>query len=1345
LRLEPLEPRLAPSATPWLTENFDGTTAGNLPAGWSQWDTTGASVAVGSANGVGGSHGLAVTAAVSQAAAHAWVNTAAAADVEVAASLNLNSLIPAQLIARGSDLNGATSTYYALELTRGLDLELLRVAGGTTTVLADLKSAQWFSDQWVRATLHVEGGQLQAQVQRLDTNQYLTSGGQWQAAQAWALQAGDTAITQAGLVGLARPSSYTGTLNFDDFSVTNLSTATSPASGTGTTTTESFDTTALGSLPAGWKQASSDGSAAFRVTTGTALSPANGLSVVASTSNLSARAWLAAAEPADLRVGAAVYASSLIPAQLVARGANLDTAAPTYYALALTRGLTVQLVKVVNGTTTVLGQLNSAAWFSDRWAQATFEVSGTTLKAQVVRSDTGQYLNASGTWQTAQAWALTATDSTITQAGAAGLARPASYTGTATFDDFQVTPLSASPAPSSGVSESFDTTAASALPAGWSQSSSDGSSAFGVEAGTALSPSNGLAVVANTSSVSSRAWLQASQPADVQVTAAVLANSLIPAQVLARGSGLDTTAPSYYALALTRGLTVQIVKVVGGTTTSLGQLTSSSWTSDLWARATLQTTGTTLKAQVYRTDTGQYLNSAGQWQTSQTWALTATDSSLTQGGYVGLARPASYAGTVVFDDFGALAGSGDTTPPTVTLQAPAAGSTLTGTVTVQATAQDAGGVARVEFYVDGGLRATVTAAPYQWAFDSSTASNATHTLTVKAYDLAGNVGAASVQVTTSNASSLPKPTIPQHLPNIRIAELAYSGLTFGTFEDNLLANDVDLVVADSAFASHIHSVAPNTPQAAYTNFSNIYLDLLTDWTTYADKNAQDRESAFYHVTQATAFSGNSSSSQPVNWFWAAFRGSTTLTDVTARSRGTSPGGVTFGGSGESAYLGYDERFREININLASGAGAGWSAALEYASAVDANGNPTAWSTLTTLSNGTAGLTHSGQILFDPPADWKAASVGGSARLFFVRFRTTGSGTAPVAATILGRDYVGAAGTTQGIIPAFDTAADTNHDGYLSDAEYAKRAPGKDARFLYESRLFYPSYGQMRFATNPASTAYRAWAADYATRFLTGNPYDSVLFVDNSGGASPVGNASVAETATNYATDYATLLNGVGQAITPKWILANTAGGGTSADSVAQHVQAYFEEFEIRPLAHTYQQFESVAATLAERAALTAPSPLAVLDSLPTNGSPTDARTQLATLAYYYLVADPKTTFLDFFGGYAPATSWSQHWSAAAAYDIGQPTGTWSQFATGSDPLNSALTYKVYQRTFGNALVFYKPLSTDSTGTVLGSLSSATTHALNGTYRPLLADGTLGAAVTSVTLRNGEGAILIKVS
>jgi hypothetical protein len=899
------------------------------------------------------------------------------------------------------------------------------------------------------------------------------------------------------------------------------------------------------------------------------------------------------------------------------------------------------------------------------------------------------------------------------------------------------------PCASLGISESFDGTAPGGLPADWSQWSSTGAAAFAVSATRAFSAPNGLAATASLSSLSARAWLDAAQPADLQVNAAVYVDSLIPAQVLARGMALDTSAASYYAVAVTRGLNVKLVRVVNGVATTLGQLTSATWFSQQWVCATLYASGTNLRAQVFRPDTAQYLNAAGQWQADAAWALNVTDTALATGGQVGLARPSSYTGTITFDDFAYVPQSNESQPPTVTLTAPADGATLTGVTTVQADATDNIGVTKVEFYVDNVLRAIDPAAPYRWDFDTSTVANGAHTLTAQAYDAAGNIGQASITVTTQNDASLPRPVIARHYPHIRIAQLAYSGNPMGAFEDQLLSESVDLVIPHSAYLEHIDTVAPATPQLIYSNASNLYLDLLTDWLTYADAQGLAREGAFYHVVAATPFSGDSPSSQPVTWFWRVYQGGTPLTDLTARASGTQSGGVTFGAAGEAVYVGYPDRFREINLNLASGASGGWSAVLEYVTAVDAAGNPTAWAPLPVLSDTTAGLTQSGRITFDPPGDWQTATLGGTARLFYVRFRTTASGTAPVANTLLGRDYVTAGGTTAGIIPAFDAAADANGDGYLTDAEYAGRTAGRDARFVYESRAFHRNYGQMRFSTNPADLGFKGWVVDYHVRYLNGQPLADGLFMDNSEGKAPVAATAVLEPVGAYAGTYAALLNAIGQAIAPRWILANTAGGGTDADAVVQKVQGFFEEFAIRPLAHQYVQFEDLAATVARRAALSTPAPYAVLDSLPTGGSPTDARTQLATLAYYYQLADPETTFLDFYGGFEPASPWARHWSAAAAYDIGQPLGAWSVFATGADPGNPSLTYRIYQRSYTGALVLYKPLS--YAGGLTGALadSSATTHVLDGTYYPLQADGTLGAAVTAVTLRNGEGAILVR--
>ncbi len=1109
----------------------------------------------------------------------------------------------------------------------------------------------------------------------------------------------------------------------------------------GSWTVETFDGTPTGSLPVGWAQWSSSGNSAFAVSTGRSVSGSNGLSVTEPLSNLSARSWLSNPQPADVQVGAAVYLDTLIPVQILARGNSLNTSTPSYYALSLTRGLQAQLVRVTNGVATTLATINSSSYFSGRWVQATLNVQGNSLQAQIYRPDTKQYLNAQGQWQSGQAWALNTQDGTLKGAGEVGVGRPSSYTGTATIDDFEF-------ATATTVSEQFDTTPSGSLPTGWSQWSNTGSPVFAVSPSQALSAPNGLSASATVSSTAARAWSTAVSLADVQVGAAVYLNGLIPAQVFGRGTNLAGSTPSYYALSITRGLQVQLLRVVQGVTTVLGQASSADWVNNVWVRVMLYASGSTVRAEVYRVDTGMYLTASGQWQVPRAWAIAVTDTGITGAGLTGLARPASYAGQLSFDDFSALPADGDHQTPTVTLSTPAPGATLTGTVTITATATDNVGVVRVVFDVDGTQRAVSTAGPYQWTLDTTTLSNATHSIEVLAYDDAGNVGQAEVIVTVYNANALPQPTIPQHYPNIRIAELAYQGTPIGTFEDQLLSQSVDLVITDPSNVSTIAAVAPHTPQLLYTNVSTLYGSLLTNWLDYANANGLNPEDAFYHVTQATAYSGTSPSSQPVEWFWSVARGSgSSWTDLTAQARRTSTGGVTFGTTGQSVVVGYTDPFREIDMALQSAAAGGWAETLEYPTQVDASGNPTAWATLNPLTDTTTGLTHSGQILFDPPANWKMASINGSAELYYVRFRTTSAGTAPVALSILGADYTNAGNGTSGIIPAFDYSADLNHDGYLDNAEYAKARSGYSARFAYQSRSPYGSYGEERFATNPSQADFRTWVVAYSKSLLASVPAAAGLFVDNSSAVAPVSSGSVVESLATYATDYGTLLNAVAQAVSPDWLMANTAGGGTTADAVIIRNTAYFEEFALRPLAANYLQFEDTAALIAHRAALQSPSPYAVLDALPTNGSPTDPRTQIATLAEYYLLADPTRTFLDPFGGYSPASSWTQHWFNALTYNVGQPTDSWSIFASGIDPSDATKTYRVYARSYQNALVLYKPLSSNANGSATGTLSDATATVipLSGTYRPLNADGTLGAAETSVTLRNGEGAILIKMT
>jgi hypothetical protein len=1046
---------------------------------------------------------------------------------------------------------------------------------------------------------------------------------------------------------------------------------------------------------------------------------------------------------ADTGAAVLIKADSLIPAFVFARGSNLTTSTPSYLAAVVTRGLKVELWEVTAGTVRVLGSVTSppAVYLSGPWVEVAIIPTGTTVAVQVIRQDTGQYLNAQGRWQDARTTVIEGTTALPATEGFVGIGRASAYSGTVRFDNFGII---APPLP--GVSQSFDTTAPGTIPSDWSSWQSTTTGTLGASSSRSFSPTNGFAST-GTSLTRARAWANAVLPADVAASAAVYLDSLIPARVFVRGSNLNGTTPTYYMASLTRGLDVRLVRVVNGVETVLGSLRTSSYLSGQWVRVRLSAEGDLLRVSVYRLDTQQWLAPDGTWVDSPDFALEQRDSAITGEGQAGIDRGSSYAGTITFDDFEAHP-AGGAYAPAVTITATPGRSPVTGDVTFRA--QVTGSPTRIEFRLNDQLRSVATASPAEWTLDTTTLTNGTYTLTVRAFDAAGNMGTAEYTFTTDNPGLGPifTPTIPRRYDHIRIAQLAYSGTPLGSFELGLLQTSIDLVVSNPQFLATIDAAAPTTPQLIYSNVSNLYGNLLIDWLTFADRTGVARELAFYHVTKATPFTGTSPSSQPVNWFWGVHQTAPggSPVDVTAAARGGRNFNVSLGASGTTTAIGYTDKFREMNFTLVRGAASGWAGVWEYAAAVDAAGQPTVWKSLNLLQDGTTGLQQSGTITFDPPADWVPAAItAGGHSLYYVRFRVT-DGTAsqqPELRTVLGRDYVRANGTVSGIIPAFDYSADRDHDGYLNDAEYASRTAGMDARFVYESRLFYPYYGQMRFVTNPAAPAVRRWAADFHVRLLDANPLADGIFMDNATGRVPFPGVSVLEPTTTFSSDSGALMAAVSRAIEPRWVLANTAGGGADAIPITAGAAGVFEEFLLRPLQANWSQVGDVVDLITSRLATTGARYL-VLDSHPSGGSPTDSRTQLATLAYYYLVADPERTFLMFYGGFSPSSPWAQRWSPAAAVNIGQPTGTMRVFASGKDPSNTALTYRVLARDYDNGLVLYKPRSyAQGVGTGTLGNNTVTTHQLGGRFRQVNANGTLGPVVTAIALRNGEGAVLVR--
>jgi glutamine amidotransferase PdxT len=131
----------------------------------------------------------------------------------------------------------------------------------------------------------------------------------------------------------------------------------------------------------------------------------------------------------------------------------------------------------------------------------------------------------------------------------------------------------------------------------------------------------------------------------------------------------------------------------------------------------------------------------------------------------------------------------DTALPTASISSPAAGATVSGaSVVVSANAADNVGVAGVQFKVDGvSIGAEDTTAPYSVPWNSTTASNGTHTLTAVARDAAGNQKVtAAVTVTVNNSTSdTSAPTVSVTSPAGGVTVSGASVAVSATASDNI--------------------------------------------------------------------------------------------------------------------------------------------------------------------------------------------------------------------------------------------------------------------------------------------------------------------------------------------------------------------------------------------------------------------------------------------------------------------------------------------------------------------------------------------------------------------------------
>ncbi|MGE5639334.1 MAG: Ig-like domain-containing protein [Clostridia bacterium] len=135
------------------------------------------------------------------------------------------------------------------------------------------------------------------------------------------------------------------------------------------------------------------------------------------------------------------------------------------------------------------------------------------------------------------------------------------------------------------------------------------------------------------------------------------------------------------------------------------------------------------------------------------------------------------------------------TPPVVSITAPAAGATISGTAAAcAANATDASGVASVKFALNGTAIVTDTVAPYTCAIDTTKFANGTYTLSALATDALGLSSTANTTVTVANSTTSPtsgtggvissSDIIEQAQASIAFSQQSgYTGAVMGTYPD----------------------------------------------------------------------------------------------------------------------------------------------------------------------------------------------------------------------------------------------------------------------------------------------------------------------------------------------------------------------------------------------------------------------------------------------------------------------------------------------------------------------------------------------------------------------------------
>jgi hypothetical protein len=292
----------------------------------------------------------------------------------------------------------------------------------------------------------------------------------------------------------------------------------------------------------------------------------------------------------------------------------------------------------------------------------------------------------------------------------------------------------------------------------------------------------------------------------------------------------------------------------------------------------------------------------------------------------------------------------------------------------------------------------------------------------------------------------------------------------------------------------------------------------------------------------------------------------------------------------------------------------------------------------------------------------------------------------------------------------------------------------------------------RYLINPADPGARAYTVD---RYLRVVKNEEGVFIDeaSTGDVMKRAKLGVELDAAQYQAAYTSLLAEMKKAFGSKVIMLNTAEymGDFDRANAAAAGALHLELFNNPMYGGMPTRWKWVEDLLAMGVKVDLVSPYSAKwmddhpSQFPKGNYPTSGqRLNMWVLASSYMVVGPTPDGL-FFHPLGPNwdTRFADYWFKGVEANIGHPTGARSVRVKGTDPTGKG--YTVYQRDFDRALVLMRPQQGWDNQSYGDATAVEVTLPSGESWLPLFADGTLGAAVTKVKLRNAESLILVKKS